>query len=121
MSTQLQICDTTTSGTQQPLFRLTVPTERITVSDLIRCRVYQEVMDYNQHQPEYFRSLVQPVEAQPRQLDWQQQADLAIAAFLNNRFLILVGDRQVSELNEEIDVLPDQVVTFLRLVPLVGG
>lgn len=130
MST-LQICDATTLGEEPPVWLLEGLTERITVRELIRQRVQREVLDYNRHQPEYFRGLVRPSEAeqtlngyrlaQPRQIDWEQQADLAITAFLGNGFLILVGDHQVTELDEEIDVSPDQTVTFLRLVPLVGG
>ncbi|WP_239112948.1 hypothetical protein [Halomicronema sp. CCY15110] len=129
--TSLQICDMTTLGAAQPLWVLDGLTEHTTVRELICCRVYQEVQDYNTHKPEYFCGLVRPTEAEqtlngyrlatPRQLDWEQQAELAIAAFLANGFLILVGDRQVTELDEEIAVSPEQTVTFLRLVPLVGG
>lgn len=138
--TSLQICDITTLGDEQPVWVLDGLTDRITVRELIRRRVYQEVKDYNTHKPEYFRGLVRPTEAEPslngcllakpRQLDWEQQAELAIAAFLANGFIILVGDsqgsargghRQMTELEEEIDVSRAQTVTFLRLVPLVGG
>lgn len=131
MPTGLQICDITTLGDAQPAWVLDVLTEYITIRELIRRRVYQEVKNYNTHQPEYFRGLVRPTEAEPtlngyrlakpRQLDWEQQAELAIAAFLANGFIILVGDRQVTELDEAIAVSPEQTVTFLRLVPLVGG
>jgi hypothetical protein len=34
---------------------------------------------------------------------------------------LLVDDRQVDELEEEIEIRPDTTVTFLKLVPLVGG
>jgi len=113
------------------VFVLDFLTERITVRELIRSRVYQEVKDYNTSQPEYFRGLVQPTDTektlngykfrQLRQIDWEKQFEKAIAAFEGNGFVILVDDQQVTELEEEIVVAPETSVTFLKLVPLVGG
>jgi hypothetical protein len=133
MSTTLTIRDETTSsfGGANEEFKLDLPTERITVRDLIRARVYGEVRDYNLRQPVYFRGLVQPTEAertlngfkvrQGRRIDPERQFENAIASFYRNGFLVLVNDRQVDELEEEIEVRPDTTVTFLKLVPLVGG
>ncbi len=131
MSNHLKICDASTLGGDGPVFVLDFLTERITVWELIRSRVYQEVKDYNIRQPDYFRGLVQPTEAeqtlngyrlrQPRQIDWEEQFEQAIVAFQRNGFIILVDDEQVTELEEEITIAPETSVTFLRLVPLVGG
>ena len=133
MVTTLTIWDVNTLnlGEDSPVFVLNFLTERITVRELIRSRVYQEVKDYNISQPEYFRGLVQPTEAEqtlngyklrkPRQLDWEQQFEKAIAAFEGNGFLILIDDEQVTELAEEIVIMPETRVTFLKLIPLVGG
>ena len=113
------------------VFVLDFLTERITVRELIRSRVYQEVKDYNTSQPEYFQGLVQPTDTektlngyklrQLRQIDWEKQFEKAITAFEGNGFVILVDDEQVTELEEEIVVAPGTSVTFLKLVPLVGG
>jgi hypothetical protein len=46
---------------------------------------------------------------------------LAKRAFYTNGFILLVDDRQVDELDDEIVIRPDTTVTFLKLVPLVGG
>jgi hypothetical protein len=133
MSTTLTIRDETTFGlgSDGKEFTLDVPTERITVRGLIRTRVYQEVRDYNLHRPEYFRGLVQPTGAertlngfkvlQRRRLDPEKQFERAIESFYRNGFLILINDRQVEELEEEIEIQPDTTVAFLKLVPLVGG
>ena len=45
----------------------------------------------------------------------------ALAAFEANGFVMLVDDVQVESLDEAVGVTDDTVVTFLRLVPLVGG
>ena len=135
MSTTLTVRDETTfsfSSENDEEFTLDVPSERITVRDLIRARVYMDVRDYNLSQPEYFRGLVQPSDAertlngfkvrQGRRIDPEKQFEKAIESFYRDDFLILVDDRQVDELEEEIEVRPDTTtVTFLKLVPLVGG
>jgi hypothetical protein len=134
MSTTLKIRDETTvglGGDEDRGFTLDVPQERITVRELIRARVYREVRDYNLDQPEYFHGLVQPSDAERslngfkmrmrRSIDPERQFELAKKAFYSNGFILLVDDRQVDELEEEIEIRPDTTVTFLKLVPLVGG
>lgn len=132
MSSTLTVRDETTSG--QLLGRITLEflTERITVRELIRSRVYQEVQDHNLKAHQHvFQGLVQRSDAErelngyrlrkPRTIDWKQQYEVALKAFQENGFLILVGDRQVEDLDEEIEIQPGVEVTFLKLVPLVGG
>ena len=46
---------------------------------------------------------------------------MAETAFSRNGFVVLVGDRQIEELDEEVDLRRDTEVTFLKLVALVGG
>jgi hypothetical protein len=134
MSTTLKIRDETTfslGGDDDRGFTLDVPTERITVLELISARVHREVREYNLSQPEYFRGLVQPTDAERslngfkmrkgRTIDPQLQFELAKRAFHSNGFILLVDDRQVDELEDEIEIRPDTTITFLKLVPLVGG
>jgi hypothetical protein len=81
--------------------------------------------------PGHFRGLVQPTEAERvlngyrlrerRKIDWQAQYEKAVKAFQGNGFLILVDERQLTELNEEIELRADSEISFLKLVPLVGG
>jgi len=131
MPATLTIRDESTGGGTWNEIALEVLTERITVRELIRSRVYQEVQDHNLRQPEIFRGLVEPTDAErelngfrlkrPRQIDWKQQYERAIAAFEAGAFLVLVDDRQMDSLEEEIVVRPGTCASFLRLTPLVGG
>jgi hypothetical protein len=134
MSTTLKIRDETTfslGADGERDFTLDLPEERITVRDLIRARVNREVLDYNLDQPEYFQGLVQPSDAERslngfkmrkrRRIDPERQFELARRAFYSNGFILLIDDRQVDELEEEIEIRADTTVTFLKLVPLVGG
>ncbi len=81
--TTLLIHDETSSGRRTNSFTLDCLTERLTVRELIRARIYQEVQDYNQKEPEYFRGLIEPTQAErtlngyklkaKRKIDWGEQ------------------------------------------------
>jgi|SRR5208282_1235407 hypothetical protein len=125
------IHDETTSGEKIHSFTLDSLAEHLTVRDLIRARIYQEVQDYNFKEPEYFRGLVEPTNAErvlngyklkaKRKIDWQEQYKRALEAFERNGFFVLVGDKQAETLDQEFDVKIETEVSFVKLVPLVGG
>lgn len=129
--TTLLIHDETTSGKKTNSFTLDCLTERMSMRELIRARIYQEVQDYNLKEPEYFRGLVEPTQAErtlngyklkaKRQIDWQEQFQRACEAFERNGFFVLVGDKQATSLDDEFQVKVDTEVSFVKLVPLVGG
>ena len=131
MATTLTVYDETPTGERSGGLKLEFLTEQVTARELIRRRVYEEVQEYNLKQPDYFRGLVQPTDAervlngyklrQRRRLDWEQQYARAVEAFERNGFFILVDDRQVEALDEEIPIRLNTEVSFVRLVPLVGG
>jgi hypothetical protein len=131
MAMTLIVRDETTGGQVAHELSLEFLTERIDVRELIRSRVYQEVQDFNRECRGEFRGLVQPTDAEqtlngfrlkkPRQIDWKQQFEKATEAFDAGRILILVNDKQMTSLEDEIELTPDTDVAFLRLMPLVGG
>lgn len=128
MPALLTIRDQALCGNESSEWMLEVAAERITVRELIRSRVYQEVSEFNTLQPRRFGGLVQPTAFEDkinpqnqRIIDWKAQFDLACDAFEKSRILILVGDRQVTSLESEIDITPSTTVTFMRLMLLVGG
>ncbi len=112
-------------------FVVSLPAERISVRQLIEARVRQEVETFNSRQGEFFNGLVQPTGAEQtlngfrlkekRAIDAQEQCRKALEAFERNGFILLVDQRQAASLDEMIEVSPQTRVTFLRLVPLVGG
>jgi len=128
---QLTIRDETTDGRAVSESVIDFLTETITVEELIRGRVYQEVQDFNLKKTEKFRGLVDPsaerASSTPRDIDWKAQFQAACEAFRQNRVLILVDDRQVERLDQTIQLRPAvgespaTSVTFLKLTPLVGG
>ena len=126
----LTIRDETATGRPTGTMELDVP-EVITLRELIRLRVREEVARYNAQPAERFRGLVRPVDAEedlngyrmprPHRIDWERQADAAVEAFGRNGFIVLVGDRQVEDLDEELSLDDASDVAFVRLVALVGG
>lgn len=57
----------------------------------------------------------------PPEADWKLYFQAAVEAFDANRILILIDERQAETLDDEVEVGPQTTVTFMRLVPLVGG
>ncbi len=132
----LTVRDETTSGGIYHEMPLEFPTERITVRELIRERVYQEVQDFNRKRHErVFRGLVQPTDAERvlngkpnefrlkahRQIEWKPQFEKAIEAFDRNGFFILIDDKQAESLDQEVVIGHGSLVSFVKLTPLAGG
>jgi hypothetical protein len=131
MALTLTVHDERPSGSRIRSFRLELVSERLTVGELIERRVRREVEEYNRSTPEYFHGLVQPADAeamlngyrlrQRRPLDAVQQTARALEAFERGGYFLLVGDRQLEHLDDEIVVTRETEVRFVKLYPLVGG
>ena len=133
MLTELLIRDETTAslGKTEHTFTVHISGEKISLRELVRLRVTQEVEEFNSRQPAVFRMLVQPNDTErtlngykfhkPRFVDADTQYEKAIEAFEGNGFIVLVDDYQIENLDGEIAFRPETSITFLKLVPLVGG
>jgi hypothetical protein len=131
MRVTVNIRDENVGGGSAREWAMEVMSERMTVREIIRSRVYQEVQDHNVEQEQVFRGLVEPTDAEqtlngwklkkPRQIDWKRQFELVCDAYERNQILVLINDRQAGLLDEEYTIEPNTEVTFLRLSLLVGG
>lgn len=131
MPLTLTVHDESITGERTGGIVLEFLTECITVRELIRSRVYQEVQDYNLQKITGGRMLVQPSSTEaalnsPRAaakstVNWKPQFEKAVEAFERKQILVLIGSRQAASLDEEIVLTPSTTIAFLRLVPLVGG
>src|SRR4051812_44666910 len=111
MGVTITVHDERSPGTPSGEIELSIDS-RTTLRDLIRTRVREEVARYNADRSEVFRGLVRPVDAEeerngyrlrtPRALDWEKQARVAEDSFARNGFFVLVGGRQVNELDAEL-------------------
>lgn len=131
MPATLTIHDENSAGEKLHSFTLEGLDERMPLREIIRARIYQEVRDHNQSTREVFCGLVQPSDTErtlngfkfskPRPIDWEAQYARALEAFERNGFFVLIGDRQAANLDEEFDVKADTEISFVKLMPLVGG
>lgn len=127
--TRLVFVDETTSGDRETAFALEIPDAPLTVRDVIRARIHQESARLDTSASAEVRGLVQPTGTrlkglrQPpaRRVNAEAQCEAAFRAFERNGFLVLVGDRQMTELDAPVLDGPDIEITFLELIPLVGG
>jgi hypothetical protein len=131
------IKDESGSGRVAAAVTLKTGAERVTLRDLITTRVREEVARYNAQRAEpgyagdVFAGLVMPEGAVPvpggfrmpsrRAVDWERQAAESLKVFRRNGFFVLVDDRQVTDLDEELELSVDCDIRFIRLVALVGG
>jgi hypothetical protein len=129
----ITVRDETFPGRRSAALTLEFLAERVTVRELIRSRVYQEVTEHNAAcalapagrqciaPTATERLLNSPAAAAPKRLDWEQQFERALQAFHRHGFLVLVNGQQYDLLDAEIELRADTQITFLRLVPLAGG
>ena len=114
MLTQLLIRDETTAslGKTEHTFTVHVSGETISIRELIRQRVYQEVEEFNSRQPAVFRMLVQPNDTErtlngfkfhkPRLVNPVTQYEKAIEAFAesNSALRYLWARTRIAELSD---------------------
>ena len=115
------IHDRTSTG--DPTGTITLPglPDGITLRQLIRLRVREEVARANVGAWRVLLGLVQPADPARTQIDWEVQADAAIDLFLANGFIVLVNGVQIIDLETRIDIKRDPDVRFIRLTPLEGA
>lgn len=126
----ITIVDQTLSGPSHSC-ELETKSATLTLREVIRQRVYQEIERRNDSHAEYFYGLVQPEGAEltlngarlrPGQhIDAEAQALAALAAFARRAFIVLIDDCQVDDLDAQVTLDPAVEITFLKLTPLVGG
>ena len=125
------ILDKAASGEKSGTRRLNVATDKVSLRELIRQRIREEVEEFNRDKSDVFCGLIQPTDTERvlngyrlkarRELSWENQYAKALEAFENNGFFVIVDGQQVEDLDEIIPLRETSEVHFLKLVPLVGG
>lgn len=99
--------ETVGAGPAEPALTLELLTSEITARELLRRRVEEEAR-------------LRAAEGRST-VDVELQVEQATLAFQAQQLLLLVDDTQVETLDDELRIGVDTKVTFLRLMPLVGG
>ncbi len=125
------VLDEAPSGQTFSSRQISFSSETITLRDLIRQRIQDEVEEFNRKHTDVFLGLIEPTDAErvlngyrlrkPRQIRWEHQYERALEGFRKNAFFVIINGRQVDELDKPIPLVEPCEVHFLKLVPLVGG
>lgn len=131
MPSTITIFDESAPGKTQATFILELDVRKLTLRELIRQRVREEVARFNAARGEVFQGLIEPTESERvlngyklkkfRTLDWQRQFQTALDSFTANGFFVLVDGEQIEELDEPLELGKTAEVRFIKLMPLVGG
>ncbi|MFI7660986.1 hypothetical protein ACIBTW_19105 [Micromonospora parva] len=99
----ITIADEVTGAPNGPEWSLEVFEESVRLDELIRRRTFVEIAESG------------------ADVDAEARTQVALDAFRRNGFVVLVDDRQVTALDETVRLHAGSRITFLKLVPLVGG
>lgn len=132
MQVNLRIVDETSSGEIYNETVLRLASSRVRARDVIEERVRQEVRKFNDAKSEeLFSGLVQPRNTEKelngyrfkkaKIIDADEQVEIALSAFAENKYFFLVDDLQVESLDDEFGITDKTKVSFLKLIPVVGG
>ena len=114
---------------------LRLASERVSAREIIRSRVMAEVEEIKLHNQMSARSYIiaqGPLEQElnaigthsrrrAASVDVEAEIESAIAAFSRRRFIMLLDERQIDDLDQMVGLRPDSKVVFVHLMPLKGG
>ncbi|MEO0340769.1 MAG: hypothetical protein AAF242_16365 [Bacteroidota bacterium] len=127
---QILIKDETYTGEVLHTQEIDFDMAQVTVKDIIAERVKQEVERHNKKKSFSFQGLVQPKTEKQRLIwkknaftpvDAEQQIYVALDAFQNNGFFVIIDQNQAESLDQVVELRAGMEVSFLKLTPLVGG
>ncbi|MEV7328837.1 hypothetical protein [Micromonospora sp. NPDC093244] len=99
----ITIADEVTGAPSGPEWTVEVFEESVRLDELIRRRTLLEIAESG------------------ADVDPEERTRVALEGFVRNRFVVLVDDRQVTALDDKVNLHAGSRITFLKLVPLVGG
>lgn len=128
MSVKLTVCEKSPGGPPAEEYSIELKEDRLTVRDLIQNIVFHQVYklntaarDWNRMADQREKLLNTKAAGTGHTIDWVPKFEQALKAFENNQVILLLDDTQVEQLDEFVTLTPKTKVTFLKLVPLVGG
>ena len=121
------------SGTTTPytVCELKLVSSRVSIEEIIRAKVTQEVTRFNEGDQAKFQGLVQPSKSESvlndsksknrKQISLNGQISKALDGFASNSFFVIIDDKQFTDLSEIVCLSSESTVSFVKLYPLAGG
>ncbi len=127
----LRIRDETAMGQVIYEFDLLLSKPQVSVKEIISERVKLEVENYRNKKKSKGYSLFEVDKVEQilnkydlkttSKLDIEKQVAIALRAFDSNEFFIIIDNTQVDSLEQRVDITDNLQVSFLKLVPIMGG
>jgi len=124
----IYVSDQTLSGKLIQQWSLPIVTTSTTLNQLIKDRVYHEVERLLNSKTTSRSLFIQPTATEAllngyaqKNIDPETEYQKAIEAFKGRRYIILVDEKQQTELDAPIDLFENSVIQFIKMIPLVGG
>ena len=128
MPRNILVSDASVRGDVLRHVQLEVPGELLSVRELIRMRIYHDAGEKRKQPSPLLKGARPPghrQEAQaqvaPLTFDAECQVGLAIEAFQHKELFVLVNDRQMESLDEEIFLSDETTISFLNLSASQGA
>lgn len=140
MPLQIAIVEKTVGQPMREAYTLHLVSERISAKDIASAHVRAEIERLNDetrrnrekhdrvasflvgtHSHATERRLNPIRKAYKKLLDPETEIETALQGIVDRHVIMLFDDREVEDLDTILTVTQDSTVTFLRLVPLVGG
>ena len=128
---QINVTDETFTGEVLHTQTLEFSDPLVSVKEIITQRVIQEVDRFNQQLTKHFKGLIRPSLAEnskegfllkkKQAVDAEKQVYVALDAFQQNGYFVLIDDQQAESLDQMIKLEASTKVSLLKLTPLVGG
>lgn len=126
--------DETATGQVLHSWDISVENEMMTLQELIMLRVKEEIRRRTEASTAMYFNIYQELTEAEQKLNPQKHDKInreapdpeaygyrALDAFKRNAFFVLIGNKQVENLDEVIDLRRENPISFVRLTPLVGG
>lgn len=126
--------DETATGQVLHSWDVSVENETMTLQELIMLRVKEEIRRRTEASATMYFNIYQELTEAEQKLnplkhdkikreapDPEAYGYRALDAFKRNAFFVLIGNKQVDNLQEVIDLRRENPISFVRLTPLVGG
>ncbi len=140
MSVQLSIVEKIVGQTERQAFSLKLASERVPAREILASHVRAEIERLNEaarrnrekhdrvasflvgpHSHEVERRLNRKGSRGHQPLEPDVEITAAVGGVEAKQVIMLFDDREVTDLDELLTVTDDSTVTFLRLVPSIGG
>ncbi len=131
MKEMLKIHDEDARGNRFHTIRIINDQDELTVKEIIKRRIENEICKFNLQRPICFFSLVQPEDSEitlrgfrlreHRAIDWQTQFKVAIDAFEKKHFIVNANGKDLQSLDDVISIDQDTDVVMIKFMEIVGG